>query len=787
MPVIWICIGFAAGILCADRLAWGVWPWLAIFGGLSLGAALIHFLSHSKFQGGLGRDGWMIAAAWIAFALGGVRYCLAVPDFDDPDFILNYAGLGSPVEVRGLVVDFPDRRDQIQNLRIKTESISIKGEKGVNPVYGYLLAKIPVESEAFYGDLVHLSGYLDLPPEEEDFDYRIYLERKNIYAYLPNAELKVLESDQGLFILQAIYGLKANALECVYTLWPDPEASLLAGILLGVESGISDQVQEAFRDTGTTHIIAISGFNITIVAGLFSRVSSKLLNGRQAALAALLGISLYTLLVGADPAVVRAAMMGGLSIFASQIGRRQHGINAAALASLIMILVNPRLPWDISFQLSLSATLGLILYADPLANWFLGWSSGYLPLEAAQKLTRPVSEYILFTLAAQLTTLPVMIYHFHSFSLSTFLANPAILPVQPPIMIVGGLGLILGLVWLPLGQIAAPLVFPFVLYTIRVVEWFGRLPIRRGAVGEIAPGWIFGFYGMLGIFTFGRELLILAKRWLKPTVAGSSLAIAAVVLWRAYFSAPDGLVHLTLLDVGMGSAILLESPTGQRVLINGGPSTKRLSEHLGRRMPPFQRELDLLLITSPAKNDLDALSGILPRFNPNQVIWLGDHNISWEGEHLRAQMEDDQIPVVSGKAGQLLLFSDGLRVKILSVNPRGGTILIQYGSFQALFPFGLSGDDRLDWGQGRELGNLSVYYLADNGYQSSNPGAWIENLNPELLLLSVGIKDSGGLPDRGLLDRLGGYSLLRTDQNGNITLISDGKKLWIRVDRLDGL
>jgi beta-lactamase superfamily II metal-dependent hydrolase len=150
-------------------------------------------------------------------------------------------------------------------------------------------------------------------------------------------------------------------------------------------------------------------------------------------------------------------------------------------------------------------------------------------------------------------------------------------------------------------------------------------------------------------------------------------------------------------------------------------------------------------------------------------------------------MEENQIPVSFGKADQTVLLSDGLRIKILSVNSRGGTLLIQYGSFRALLPFGLQSKDRQAWQQGRSLGEISVYYLADNGYQSSNPSVWIENLRPELLLLSVGLKDSRGLPDRGLIDRLGGYSLLRTDENGTITLITDGKQLWIHVDRLKGL
>ncbi len=721
----------------------------------------------------------------IAFGLGAVRYKVDLPNLEDPLALTNFTGLQDSTVLTGVVSDFPDRRDQVTNLRIKAEFIQKFPEEESIPVRGFLLAKIPVEENVVYGDRVQISGYLDLPPEEEDFNYRDYLKRQDIYVYFARADLEVLESNQGNFLLKIIFLIKARALEILYQLWPDPEASLLAGILLGVESGISEGVQKAFRETGTTHIIAISGFNITIVAGFFSRFFSRMLNPRRGALAALLGICLYTLLVGADAAVVRAAVMGGLSIFAQQIGRRQHGINAAALASLVMILINPQLPWDISFQLSLSATLGLILYADPLAGWFLALSSRFLPLERAQRITQPVSEYILFTFAAQLTTLPVMLYHFHSFSLNTFLTNPAILPVQPPIMIVGGLALILGLIWFPLGRLVAPLVYPFVLYTIRVVEWFSRLPINTSHVGEIATGWIFLFYGILGLITFGSPLLFQLRGFLTPSLLAIGLVLGVVLVWRGVYSTPDGHMHLYIFDVGTGSAVYLESPSGQRILINGGPSTRLLSDHLGRRLPPFRRNLDLVVVASPVKQDLDALAGNLPRFEPRGILWLGDPALCWEAENLRAVLEENQTPLIFGESGQTLILSDGMRIKILSVNDRGGTLLIDFQNFRGLFPFGITEFNRKEWHMGRDLGEISVYYLADNGYQSSNPSAWINNLHPKLVLLSVGIKDSYGLPDRGLIDRLGGYSLLRTDQHGVIHLNTDGEKLWIDVERLD--
>jgi competence protein ComEC len=426
----------------------------------------------------------------------------------------------------------------------------------------------------------------------------------------------------------------------------------------------------------------------------------------------------------------------------------------------------------------------LVLYADPLTAWFLDLASRFFPEETARRLAGPVSEYVLFTFAAQLTTLPVMLFHFHSFSLNTFLANPAILPVQPPIMVLGGLATILGTIWLPLGRLTAPFVYPFVLYTIRMVEWFSQLPIEPIHFGELKVIWIFVFYGFLGLLTFGFPLLQRFAETLSPVAAVSGLTVLAVLAWRLVFSSPDGDLHLHLLDVGTGSAIYLESPSGQRVLINGGPSPKNLSDHLGRLQPPFRRRLDLVIVAAPQEQDLDALAGTIPRFRPEKMVWLGDPGLCWEAEYLRTRVDELGIPFVLGKAGEEIVFQDGLRLQILAVDQRGGTLLVEQGRFRAVLPFGITGKSRASLLAEGYLKDVTVLLLADNGYQSSNPSDWIDTLHPQVLLLSAGIQDGRGLPDRGLLDRLGGYSLLRTDQYGSIHLSTDGIKLWIAVERL---
>ena len=150
-------------------------------------------------------------------------------------------------------------------------------------------------------------------------------------------------------------------------------------------------------------------------------------------------IGIYTVLVGADAAVVRAALMGGLSLYARQLGSRQDGLNSLGFVAAVMALFNPSVLWDVGFQLSFMATLGLVLYAEPFSQAFIRAASRKLTEETAQRMAGPVGEYVLFTLAAQLTTLPVMVYTFRRLSISALRVNPLILPAQPAVMILGGL------------------------------------------------------------------------------------------------------------------------------------------------------------------------------------------------------------------------------------------------------------------------------------------------------------------------------------------------------------
>jgi competence protein ComEC len=617
LPFFWLALAVLTGIILSDLLPIPAWGWMA---GMLLSLSVLVLA-------------WRLPTAWVlthhlrrwtrceqrlpgaiilaVLCLGGWRYAAANPALT-PAYAAYYNDRGS-VQLVGTVIRPPDYRDKITNLEVQVEQLTLLGEEkqAVSPdsISGKVLVQVPPGSDWSYGWRIMVTGPLRMPPENADFSFRVFLARKGVQSLMTNPRIDRVEFNQGNPLKAHIFALQERSWMTLQALFPAPEADLLAGILLGRDQGLSAELQEAFRRTGTTHIIAISGFNIAILAGLFSGVFTRLLGRKWGALAAILGISAYTLFVGGDAAVTRAAIMGALGVMGGMFGRRQNGLNSLGLAMLVMAVVNPNIPWDIGFQLSASATLGLVLYAQPLEERFIQLAAQKMSEERAQTLVGPLSEFFLFTLAAQVMTLPIMVYHFGGVSWITLVANPLILPVQALVMVLGGIALLAGLVLPGLGQAFAIISLPFVSYTINMVTWLVRLPGADLVLADFHILWLPIFYSCLFLLTlFPRQIRITAiKKAASPQLGLLVLAGLVIFVWNRVLSAPDGLLHVTLLD-GRGT-VLVQTPQGHPLLIGGGPSPSALNHRLGRMLPAGDRRLDLVVVGSPAREDLIGLTG----------------------------------------------------------------------------------------------------------------------------------------------------------------------------------
>ncbi len=796
-PLLWVSVGFLAGIVLAAHVHVSLYVWLV----LAFVAAVLIVMSRRFWPGSPEQAGTdarsmilrsvsrplFFFACMLSLFAGAARYQSTVPQpkvtqvdwFNDR----KYDEL-----VIGSLVEPPDVRDTYSNLRVQVQSVDT-GKKTF-PAHGLLLARIPANEVFYYGQNVRLRGRLVTPPENEDFSYRDYLARQNIHSYMSDAEVTVLPGSSANPVLAAVYDLKARLLDNVYRLFLDPEASLLAGILLGVDSGLTDRLQQAFKDTGTAHIIAISGFNIAIIAGILFLIFRRLLGTRRGALAAGIGIVFYTFLVGADPAVVRAALMGIFSLFAMQVGRRQMGLNTLAIVAAVMAFVNPLYLWDVGFQLSFFATLGLILYGTPFQTATESFLTRYFAPTRAAKLAGFLAEVVLLTFAAQLTTLPIMAYQFKQLSLISLVANPFVLPAQPAVMVLGGLAVFASLFFFPLGRLLALIAWPLTAYTIRMVELFDSVPHGVVYLGEFSLAFVVLFYAVLLSATLAGSQIKSAYAWLQQRfrfltlgLVLTALFICTLLTWRLEGAGPDGRLHVTFISAGSSDAVLIQTPGGRNLLVNGGSSTAALSDALGRRISPLAPALDWVIFASTDEQQVAALPRILPRFPPKNVLLAGNPGASTSARAAMEWLDEQGTPIVDAEAGQLLDLGDGALLRVVDVSPRGASLLVMWNEFHLLLPIGANLDTLKSLENGAAIGPVDVLSLSQSGYAPLAPPEWIQNLDPRLVVISVSAGDVNNRPDKAALEALGGRSVLRTDRNGWIDVSTDGKEMWVNVQR----
>ncbi|MFN8414159.1 MAG: ComEC/Rec2 family competence protein [Anaerolineales bacterium] len=784
MTLLWISLSFIAGIVLASLVSLSAFSWLLLVALSILFSALLIIFVIPRIQSlNVQTISFVILPAIL---LGAWRYQIAQPNID-AFHVAFYNDRAYEVLVTGTLDEAPDYRDSYTNLKLQVEAVDTGS--GNLPVSGLILVRVAKNEIYNYGERIRVRGQLKTPPENDVFSYRDYLAREGIHSYMSQAEVTRLPGNVGKFYYSAMYALKDKLVTNTYRLFNDPEASLLSGILFGVDTGLTQELQNAFKNTGTAHIIAISGFNIAIIAGIFFSIFKRIFGERYGAAFAILGIFFYTLLVGADAAVVRAAFMGSISLLARQLGRRNDGMNALASVALIMSIINPLVLWDVGFQLSFFATLGLILYAEPFSVFTSNLFSKFLKGDN-RALINIFNDNVVLTFAAQLTTIPLMAYHFKRISLVSLIANPFILPVQPAVMVLSGLAVFTSLLIFPIGQLLAWISWPFSAYTIRMVELFNRVPHGTIFLGD-SPIWVvIGFYVALLTVTFSWDRI---KSWFNSlasslrTVALTGtflfLFICTILLWSASSTTGDGKLHVTFLNVGSANGVLVQTPEGRNVLIDGGPSATELSDELGRRLPFYSHKLDWLMIASSNEDDLSALPRVLDRYPPQNVLWSGNLQGSFSSQTLDQSFAAAGIPVTRAEVGQKLELGDGSFIEVLATGPRGSVLLIQYKNFRALLPLGISDGTYESIEYGNVLDKVDVLLLADSGYAPSNPPDVIENLNPQLVVLSVSAGDPDGLPSQDVLDSLKGYSLLRTDRSGWISVSTDGNEMRVEVER----
>lgn len=779
MRLVYLAFGWAAGLIFAANITF-LPPivWL-----IALGASFFFAwqLSNTRFRW------WWLAL--LMFALAGYRYQI-VPQ---TSVISDFNGQGATIE--GIIVSELDERDDRTQFQLDAEIIDIG--TAIYEVTGRVLVNAPITGDMTYGDRVRVTGALIIPAEYDTFSYSDYLAQQNIYSILDDTIVEIVSSNHGNALFAWTLAIKSRLEDNIAQALPDPQAALLTGILLGNERGISPNLADDFSRTGASHIIAISGFNMAILSG----VLMSLFGGRDERrwLAAILSIAVlasYTILVGANAAVVRAAIMSSMLIIADALNRKTYVPASLAFVVIVMSLIQPSVLWSISFQLSFFAVLGLALLVDPLKRTFSTGLEAFLPRNGVRVVIDIIEEPIIVSLAALAFTLPLTILYFQQISIVALLVNLLIVPVQAAILIVGLIALGLSLFLPAIAQILFWLVMILLSWSIGVVRWFSDLSVAT-VTYRLHPLTVRALY----LTVFGVAVMtatrprwsIRLSRWLRQRMVFNTIILCGIgilllqgFIWQ---SRPDGLLHVWWLDIGHSNGVLMQTPNGAHILVDGGRFPSRLLTSIGDRLPFHDRTIELLIITQPDQFDVGAIPALLERYEIGAVMITGQPNQSatW-GEIIEAIAPYD---VIEAQAGFSVSLDDGTDIEMLhpQTTPSledslaDNTLLVRvvYGNASILLTGDLSQSAQREIIEDGHLPYSTVMQLPQHGTARSLSDAFLAIVQPQVAILQGDIANRRGDPDEATLLQLGDIPLYRTDTQGAIHLWSDGNALWLQT------
>lgn len=452
-----ICFGFIFGVLLRSFIFVNFYFTLFL---LTLAFVLLLF-SHTTQQ----KWGVMVFFFTLALSFGILRFHLT----DKPAPAFFESRIDQKISLSGKIVDEPDVRENNQKLTVEAWSESEKTK---------ILITTNLSEYFKYGDEINFSGKLEKPEnfitdQGKEFDYINYLRKDGIFYVMNYGDIEIISQGGGNFIKSFLFSVKEKFLEKMNLAISSPENLLMGGLILGEKSAFSQELRQDFINTGTIHIIALSGYNVTIVADWFMKLFTFLPKNFGIGMG-IFSILLFVLMTGGSSTALRAGMMATLALLARATGRNYDVARALVLAGVLMVLFNPLiLVYDVSFQLSFIATFAVIFVSPKFEKYFL-WVTPKFGLRGIVSVT----------VAAYVFVLPFILYKMGNFSLIALPANVLVLPFIPPTMLLGFVTSFLGLIWYPLAVPPGFISYLFLHYELSVIGFLSHLPFSAFTISN---------------------------------------------------------------------------------------------------------------------------------------------------------------------------------------------------------------------------------------------------------------------------------------------------------------
>ena len=668
-----------------------------------------------------------------------------------------------------------------------------------------------------YGKQITLTGVLREPQGKRNlggFDYKAYLARQNVVGVVEVIGLLRIGEQRGFPPLRWIEALRIRTerlIDAIYTS-TSLHAQLVKGILLGKRSDIPSETLDTFRNSGTFHVLAVSGLHVGLIAGFcyfgFSRFRFP---QKLVGLLTIIAVLIYASLIGFRPSVFRAALMAILFLSATLLDRDTDIFNLLAFAALVLLLLNPHQLWDVGFQLSFVAVASIVYFVPkmekPLQHfWKDTTASPEAELSTFTKFRREAVKWFILsyvvTFAAQIGTAPLIAYHFFRTYPLGMLVGPFAVGLVSLIVAMGMGSIGISLAWLPLAKFLSVLNHAIISTFLLLIEAFGQ----AWGVVKLTPPTFGGFVLYIGVC-----LGITHWRWVGSQFRIASLiglSVVAIWVWDAAFHERGRLLEVVTLDVGQGDAAVVRFPDNRTLLIDGGIRRTYYDERkqemtdydVGERIiEPYLdyhgiRKLDAIVLTHPDLDHGGGLGYILENFEVSRLLGISEEALD-SSTHQRLQeiAEARDIPYAFPYAGEIALTPtatlhllhpiDAASTNLLDEDKNDDSLVIKlsYGEVDILFTgdIGKAAETRLI-ASGQDLG-AEILKVPHHGSRTSSTTPFLDAVRPRAAIVSLGKGNRYQFPHPEVVARYAARRcrLWRTDVSAAITLRTDGTRCWI--------
>lgn len=608
----------------------------------------------------------------------------------------------------------------------------------------------------------------DLPKNKGGFNYRYYLNSKYIYGYIKadksNIEI-INEGKENIF-----ENIRKNIKNTFLKLLPKDQASILIAMTIGDRDIIEEHIDTSFRNSGILHLLSISGAHLVYIVISLKFISKKIFGKNISNYICVIGIILFMAIAESSPSLVRACIMS-ITVILSEIISKKPNIYASISFSAILILIyNPYSICNVGFVLSYVSTLGIIILYKNVSNMI----SKYLKIKS-----KIIIDSLSISISAQIMILPITAYYFNSISLISVITNLIITPIVGILLILAFIVAILGLISINLAAIFSYPLYILNLFLITISNIFSSFQFSNILVPTPKIIEIIIYYSIMGYLLNKNKFKI--NSYIDKTLKISLVTVILTSIIIDYL--PKNYLEITMINVGQGDSIYIESKSRKTILIDGGGSENSNYDVGESILLPYlldrrKMKIDLVVATHAHEDHMEGLITIISKLKVNNIlIGAKSEDIEVYNNFIKIAKEKN-INIIEAEKSDMINI-DGIIIKIISpdnnlklkdnLNDSSLVIKLIYNNITALF----TGDIEKET---EEIlaGDISsnILKVAHHGSITSSTDKFLNKVNPSICIIGVGKNNSFGHPSRIVLDRLQniGSKIYRTDVNGEIQI-----------------